>query len=546
MAYPDYVITRAVTAGAAYILETGEQATATLTVTASRSLIHEDGARFQHDLVVDTGTEVSIDLPVTDMPGWRDATTGDRIDVSAPGSYTHQYKAQLVVRKAGQVIAQVIYGPFVVPTGADPIDLDLLVPVGTVPGKQVFVPDTWSNLVPRAEGAATRAEDAAASSEDSATRAATSAASGSGSASAAQASATAASGSASVANTAAGAASGHATLAQESAQAAGTSAEAAHTDMTSAASSAEAAGLSEQAAGISAAAAAQARLEAAGFATSASDSQVAAAASAQAAESERIAAETARTGAETARDLALAGQFAGTELGSVQHLDTVTTPGVYLQNAISSATLARGFPEQASGILTVTRTPSGYVLQTFDPVIGGANREHVTYRRRYTPTGSTAWTPWSVFTSQRVDQTAGRAIYTWDDVNNRDQLVHGDTGWRDISEYVSNGWAVNSLRIRRVNFTVHLAGYSLRGAGATANEIMAVDTGIVRGFRPSFVTAGFILDGGAPLRVMVQSTNLMSSERGSTGGSYFYASWPTGESWPTTLPGTAVGSIPNV
>ncbi|MEV5042690.1 hypothetical protein [Microbacterium sp. LMI1x-1-1.1] len=159
MVFPDYVTTRAVTAGGAFTLESADLLKVRLTVTASKSLVRdENGVRFERRPLTATselGSEVSIALPVTDQAGWRDAGTGQLIDVSAPDSFTHKYTALLeLIDDQGRVLAggQVRLGPFVVPTGdLSPIDLDKTIPTSTVAGEQVAVPDLWGQLVAAAE-----------------------------------------------------------------------------------------------------------------------------------------------------------------------------------------------------------------------------------------------------------------------------------------------------------------------------------------------------------------------------------------------------------
>lgn len=169
MVFPDYVTTRAVTAGGAFTLESADLLKVRLTVTASKSLVRDsNGVRFERRPLTDTselGSEVSIKLPVTDQAGWRDAGTGQLIDVSAPDSFTHKYTALLeLIDDQGRVLAgsQVRLGPFVVPTGdLTPIDLDKTIPTSTVAGEQVAVPDLWGQLVAAAAEYAEQAASAA-------------------------------------------------------------------------------------------------------------------------------------------------------------------------------------------------------------------------------------------------------------------------------------------------------------------------------------------------------------------------------------------------
>ncbi|QCB93288.1 BNR repeat-containing protein [Cellulomonas shaoxiangyii] len=167
MAYPPYVLTRAVSVGGAMTVEAAKSLRISLKVTSTRSLVwDETGYRFESEpaeVLSEPGTEATVVLPRTDVPGWRDGRTGALIDVSAPGSHTHTYRALLSFRDAdGRTlgIPPVEVGPFVLPGGdGSTLDLDKTVPVGTVSGQVVSIPDSWSAIVAAAQKAA---EDAAA------------------------------------------------------------------------------------------------------------------------------------------------------------------------------------------------------------------------------------------------------------------------------------------------------------------------------------------------------------------------------------------------
>ena len=169
MAYPSYVPTRVVTFGGAMSLESSELLKVRMTVVSSRSLVWAaSGYRFEALGSQETssdGAEVSMVLPRTDVQGWRDGRTNQPIDVSAPDSYTHQYVAKIDFLDArGFKTSTMQIGPFVVPDGEGPIDLDLTVPASTVAGGQITIPDEWSAQL---AAAAAYAADAAASAADS-------------------------------------------------------------------------------------------------------------------------------------------------------------------------------------------------------------------------------------------------------------------------------------------------------------------------------------------------------------------------------------------
>jgi lysophospholipase L1-like esterase len=166
MAYPEYVPTRVVTVGGASVLESAALLRPIVSVKASRSLIWMDTGYRMESVespdAAEAGAEVSIELPRCDVQGWKDAKTNMVLDVSAEGAYSHTYTMRLSFNSVeGRAVAgPYTIGPFVVPAGEGPIDLDSLIPVGTSSGTLVNVPDQWSAAVAAAEAAASDAADA--------------------------------------------------------------------------------------------------------------------------------------------------------------------------------------------------------------------------------------------------------------------------------------------------------------------------------------------------------------------------------------------------
>jgi hypothetical protein len=168
-------------------------------------------------------------------------------------------------------------------------------------------------------------------------------------------------------------------------------------------------------------------------ASTATDAATNAASSASSASSSSTSASNAKAAAEAARDIALAQTFAGSAITSGTNANTITTPGVQYVSG-GWATTALNWPVASlDGILeSFNRGSTSYVTQMFTP-LSSTNR--VIYVRRCI---NGTWASWRALSSQRIDQTAGRAIYTWDDVNNREQLTYGDTGMRDITSLFSD------------------------------------------------------------------------------------------------------------
>ena len=159
---------------------------------------------------------------------------------------------------------------------------------------------------------------------------------------------------------------------------------------------------------------------------------------------------------------------------------------------------------------------------------------------------SSIWDPWRFMPTQRVDQNAnvGRTIYTWDDINNREQLIYGDTGIREISSLLANGWTASSIKLSRVGHIVDVNISDLvTGTSTTVAQLPS-------GFRPptalpvmgrpasnTDVPCYGTLDGSGNIGLIVGRTFNARS---------FQATFRTTDAWPTSLPGTAVGTIPNL
>jgi hypothetical protein len=150
----------------------------------------------------------------------------------------------------------------------------------------------------------------------------------------------------------------------------------------------------------------------------------------------------------------------------------------------------------------------------------------------------------SMYTDTDATNGAIRWIKATGSGNTGWKVEYGDTGWRNLNATsLSNGWAyyVSYFRMRRVNQDVHLGMY-LDATSATSDT---VGTSIIpTGFRTTFQT---II--AAPRGTGRDKTNLVNMEptilrvvnRIADGNAvYIDTNYPTNDTWPATLPGTAV------
>ena len=262
-----------------------------------------------------------------------------------------------------------------------------------------------------------------------------------------------------------------------------------------------------------------------------------------------------------ARDLALAGQFAGANLQTTTDLNSVTTPGVYRQSTATDLR-ALNYPNVSSlGVLRVYTT-TNTILQEFTVTTDALQAARGMYMRRMiVSTGS--WTAWSFIASQRVDQTAGRAIYIWDDLNNREQLIYGDTGQRSLSSLLSSVWDTSggsTLHVRRSTYEVYWS-FSLRPLvdipETTVTDILAGGVTL-----PGFgnIDDGWYGDRQLPAITSAATQPWFFNRQSGSARPQIYAefgpipagTWLRGllahntrDIWPTTLPGNAISTIPN-
>lgn len=243
------------------------------------------------------------------------------------------------------------------------------------------------------------------------------------------------------------------------------------------------------------------------------------------------------------------GGFTTTSLNALD-LNTVVTPGVYKQNSGVNATFANNYPSNAdAGTLIVTSWGgTNEVMQEYTPypILSTAVGKWVRGNR------GGGWTSWRFLASQRVDNTAGRAIYTWDPTTNREQLIYGDSGWRDVTALLGGTWSATKVILRRdaTQVTLHFDG--IKSTTETANATFFV---LPPGFTPDLTNGVGNLRYGLASELTGINAKVISPEPNANGIRFLSyttgqtlhgsATFFTRDAWPTTLPGTAVGTIPN-
>ena len=146
----------------------------------------------------------------------------------------------------------------------------------------------------------------------------------------------------------------------------------------------------------------------------------------------------------------------------------------------------------------------------------------------------------SIYTDTAATNGAIRWIKTSGAGNTGWRVEYGDTGWRNISSLMVNGWG-GSVYIRRINASVEL-----RAEGLTRSETSHTIMTLPAGFLPT-QAAGygfrFVLHQADPTasqtRFRILSNTLTTINSSTVPGPYYGGTtWTISEAWPNTLPGT--------
>lgn len=240
--------------------------------------------------------------------------------------------------------------------------------------------------------------------------------------------------------------------------------------------------------------------------------------------------------------------WGATTLGEA-HLDTITSPGTYYQNSSGRITPEKGYPAAIAGAsgrcsLVVKQWGGGGAIIQVLTTIGSPTRPTLMFTR-YCESGT--FQSWDVKTSQRVDNTAGRAIYAWDETANREQLIYGDTGLRNISAdmtgiQVATGNSYSTIRRENNTVTLCINGAVIAADVAGSLEFYRIPSGFQNTFQQINVYAAVRSN---PLTIksmqLVSKQYVRLYQDPATGDQIRHTFvYQTNDPWPTTLPGVAV------
>lgn len=144
-----------------------------------------------------------------------------------------------------------------------------------------------------------------------------------------------------------------------------------------------------------------------------------------------------------------------------------------------------------------------------------------------------------------IDQSAGRVLKVWDHINKREQLIYGDTGFRDITALNPALPSGGTIRLRRTGNLVYLVINNVSRPAGSPWTLLKLPSG----FTPSYTHVELgdlhIYSKPATARLFIQ-TNGSVDAIDSTDATPIYKSavFPTADPWPTSLPGAAIGVNP--
>ncbi|UYL86729.1 hypothetical protein SEA_ALBANESE_2 [Arthrobacter phage Albanese] len=249
-----------------------------------------------------------------------------------------------------------------------------------------------------------------------------------------------------------------------------------------------------------------------------------------------------------------------TNIGPGYDWNNLTVSGTYYAAGADLAGQPNSPPSMAIGVNIIVQARNAAIVTQYANTVSNAHSQ-ILFQRSLV---SGVWGPWKVFRNTNIDNGAGKAIYLWDETQNRSQLFYGDTGWRQMA--LPAEWTTGKFCLRRVGYMVTVQfslGSPPSAVGESHGYTLSGIGGVPVGFRPfdTVFGAGFGRLGASnkrqPMNFSLNTSGTAIIERNEVAGAdgqtlttgaacYFSFTYPTSDPWPTTLPGSVLGSIPNL
>ena len=247
-------------------------------------------------------------------------------------------------------------------------------------------------------------------------------------------------------------------------------------------------------------------------------------------------------------------------------LDTIVTPGLYINANSAGNTVALHWPQDTwAGFIEVIGTTGGHIMQRatslYSTTPATAVQQNMYERSRV----AGVWGPWvrvhlqgaigggdltgtgspagvvtapvgTYYTDTAITNGAMRWAKKTGTGNTGWTVVVGDTGWRNVTSLLKNGWT-GSAYLRRTDAFVDMRLDALNASAATTGVPLAPPVGFQLG---NPFTARLLLHTMATVirRASISGTDL--NIVGYVAGDVLYGAVAgiTGDAWPATLPGT--------
>ncbi|AYD87235.1 hypothetical protein SEA_TENNO_23 [Arthrobacter phage Tenno] len=222
--------------------------------------------------------------------------------------------------------------------------------------------------------------------------------------------------------------------------------------------------------------------------------------------------------------------------------NTLLTSGLFSATGSDMAGMPNSAPSMAIGVNIMVQARSASVVTQLVWTVSNAHSQ-IQFQRSFV---SGTWGPWKVYRNTNIDNSVGRVITLWDETGNRSQMFYGDTGQRNISASVTDA-SGGTLYLRRIGHMVSLAMANLQFTDTASGTLHSYTGLIPTGFWPA-VSSRFMLAQSMNTNgiMTVNSNGDATLIKGTTNSLYHELMWTTTQPWPTALPGTASGGIPNI
>ncbi|AXH46684.1 hypothetical protein QCN35_gp22 [Arthrobacter phage Synepsis] len=224
--------------------------------------------------------------------------------------------------------------------------------------------------------------------------------------------------------------------------------------------------------------------------------------------------------------------------------NNLVVSGSYYAPGADMAGMPNSPPSMAIGTNVIVQARNASVVTQWAYTVSNAHSQ-IQFMRSLV---SGTWGPWKVIRNTAIDNSVGKVVILWDETANRSQMIYGDTGVRSLT--LDNGY-LGVLQIRRVGHQVYLNGAIKRPPGGSINGTFLIS--LPDGFKPQTAAWTFFPVRHSPTpnwgTLYRKAYELvLEGLTGDTDGgeARFEISWTTVQPWPTVLPGSASGSIPNL